>query len=270
VEIASCRRIGRPWKHIAHTTAVPRFGAITARDEQNGSPASNRERLEQKPSTSSYLPPHTPRYLPDHPSLKPIKPITPHLGIPAIPPSPPTRTTLISSLHTKIQTSVPPISFCPMSKPRSELESFDPFAEHPFTRTSGSSMSGAVYPSGIPVNAYPAHVVAASTSPAARSNLSHSPPSPPFSQSPSQSQAAPRPIQSPQPRHPQTTRGFGISSGASTTSSSSDGGNPPPQAAIFEEFRKDSLTPDLDDLPLSKRRTNAWGTQELEESVRSK
>lgn len=155
-----------------------------------------------------------------------------------------------------------------MSKPRSELESFDPFAEHPFARASGSSLSGAIYPTGIPVNAYPGHVVAASTSPAARSNLSQSPP--PSSQSSSQSQATPRPIQSPQPRHPpQPTRGFSTSSGASPTSSGSDSGNPS-QTAIFESFRKDSLTPDLDNLPLSKRRTNAWGTQELEESVRSK
>ena len=152
-----------------------------------------------------------------------------------------------------------------MSKPKSELESFDPFAEHPFT--SGSSLPGAVYATGIPVNAYPGHIVAASTSPAARSNLSQSPASSAASsQSSSQPQATPRPIQSPQPRHPpQTTRGFSISSGASTTSS--DSGNPP--QAIFESFRKDSLTPDLDNLPLSKRRTNAWGTKELEESVKN-
>lgn len=152
-----------------------------------------------------------------------------------------------------------------MSKPKSELESFDPFAEHSFT--SGSSLPAAgVYATGIPVNAYPAHVVAASTSPAARSNLSQSPASSSASsQLSSQSQATPRPIQSPQPRHPpQTTRGFNISSGASTTSS--DSGNPP--RSIFESFRKDSLTPDLDNLPLSKRRTNAWGTKELEESVK--
>jgi len=92
------------------------------------------------------------------------------------------------------------------------------------------------------------------------------------SQSPSQSQATPRPIQSPQPRRPPqtaTTRGFSISSGASTTSSDSGNNATPPQA-IFESFRKDSLTPDLDNLPLSKRRTNAWGTKELEESVRNK
>lgn len=155
----------------------------------------------------------------------------------------------------------------PMSNSRSELESFDPFAEHPFTCASGSSGAGAGYATGIPVNAYPAHVVAASTSPAARSNLSQSPASSPASsQSPGQPQAAPQPIQSPQPRYPlQTTRGFSISSGASTTSS--DSGNAP--RAIFESFRKDSLTPDLDNLPLSKRRTNAWGTKELEESVRN-
>jgi len=160
-----------------------------------------------------------------------------------------------------------------MSKPGSELESFDPFAEHPFTRAGGSSLPGPIYPTGIPVNAYPGHIVAASTSPAARSNLSQFPPSSMASpQSSSQSQATPRPIQSPQPRYPpQTTRGFSISSGESTASS--DGGNngtdrSPPGRAIFESFRKDSLTPDLDNLPLSKHRTNAWGTKELEESVR--
>jgi hypothetical protein len=177
---------------------------------------------------------------------------------------------LISSLRTKIQPSGSHIAFRQMSKPRSELESFDPFAEHPFTRASGGSSlsaAGAVHATGIPVNAYPGHIIAASTSPATRSNLSQSPASSPASlQSSSQSQATPRPIQSPQPRHPsQTTRGFSISSGASTTSS--DSGNAPP--TIFESFRKDSLTPDLDNLPLSKRRTNAWGTKELEESVRS-
>jgi len=157
-----------------------------------------------------------------------------------------------------------------MSKPRSELDSFDPFAEHSFARASGSSLSGAGagYANGIPVNAYPGHVVAASTSPAARSNLSQSPVSSPVSsQSSGQPQVTPQPIQSPQPRYPsQTTRGFSISSGASTTSSEPDIGNAP--QAIFQSFRKDSLTPDLDNLPLSKRRTNAWGTKELEESVR--
>lgn len=178
-----------------------------------------------------------------------------------------------------------------MSKPGSDLESFDPFAEHPFARAcaSGSSLSGsgAVYATGIPVNAYPGHIVAASsTSPATRSNLSNlsnlsqSPASSPASsssqspgQSQSQSQATPLPIQSPQPRYPtqKTTRGFSISSGTSTTTTGSDSGNTPaPPHPIFESFRKDSLTPDLDNLPLSKRRTNAWGTKELEESVRNK
>jgi len=156
-----------------------------------------------------------------------------------------------------------------MSKPRSELESFDPFAEHHFTRAGSSSLAGAVFPTGIPVNAYPGHVIAASTSPATRSNLSQSPASSPASpassQSSSQSQAAPQPIQSPQPRYPSTTRRSNTSSGASTTSS--DSGNQP--RAIFQSFRKDNLTPDLDNLPLSKRKTNAWGTKELEESVRT-
>src|SRR5258706_2308464 len=197
-----------------------------------------------------------------------INPPPPRLGRISIGPPPPTRVHLISSLRTKIRSSSSHISSRPMSKPTSELESFDPFAEHPFTCASGSSLSGAgaAYATGIPANTYPGHVVAASTSPAARSNLSRSPAtSPATSQSSSQSQATPRPIQSPQPRHPpQTMRGFSISSGASTTSS--DGNTP---QAIFESFRKDSLTPDLDNLPLSKRRTNAWGTKELEESVRS-
>lgn len=251
------------------------MGAATARDEQDGSAALkpretlNRD-LEQKPSTRprTSLPPRPPSS-PDHPSPTLYK-RHPTLGPHCYPAFAPTRTTLISSLRTKLQPCISPISVCQMSKPGSELESFDPFAEHPFARASGSSLSGAVYPTGIPVNAYPGHIVAASTSPATRSNLSQSPQSSSAaSQTSSQSQATPRPIQSPQPRQPQTTRGFSISSGASTTSSSSDTGNPP-QQAVFEAFRKDSLTPDLDNLPLSKRRTNAWGTQELEESVRSK
>jgi hypothetical protein len=152
-----------------------------------------------------------------------------------------------------------------MSSSSSLSPSFDPHAVHFFTSAS-STPASSLTSQGLPIAAYPAHVVAASTT----NNSSHA--QPPNSSPASQRSALglslttqtspPTSVQSPQPRYPAQTRGFDLGGTSAVKGQKAQKNN-----AIFEPFKHERTnTPDLDQV--IKKKSGQWNQWELEQSLK--